>query len=674
MRGHLPREAGGFMGRSAELGALARMTGDSRLVTVTGPGGVGKTRLALRAAALAARTGDHPDGVWWADLSGLQGDRLLVATVSDAVDLHDHTPRMPVDALCEWLAGKRLLLVLDSCEHLVAPCADLVTGLLTAAPGLTVLVTGRQPLQVPAESVLELGPLPADGPDARALLVRRAGRRPGGPGEAHAVTELCRRLEGIPLALELAAAQVPQYGYTGVLERLDSLFDVLEGPEGTRPRRHRTLRTAVGWSHELCEPLERLLWARLAVFRGSFDADTATEVCAGGPLEPPAVAKTLAGLVAKSVVVRDDDGRHRMLDTIREYGLGWLGALGEEDAVTGRLAELCLRTVRQAGAEWHGVRQRHWYERIAASHTDLCTAWEHLQATDPPRALELAGGVGFFWACCGHLHEARGCLEHSLARTGASGPHRVRALWALGVALTLQGEYGLARARGAECAEEARRHADAEGTLDAAYLAGLIALLEGDPDAAHDLAVRALRAAPPRAAGSGAALRCRLVKLFARTGAGRFDEARAQAKALRRECVAAGEYWTRSYVHYQLALICLLTGEPEEAAGHARAMLAGKRGLGDSFGVALGLDLLAAALAAVGDGEGAAHVSGTGEAYWRSTGHPQRGMPELGGMRTACERAAREAAGDDAYDRAFWHGVSGVPAEGLARALAPDRA
>ncbi|MFF3290440.1 ATP-binding protein [Streptomyces sp. NPDC003023] len=695
MRGHLPTETTSFIGRVAELNTLRHLIGTRRLVTVTGPGGVGKTRLALHAVNKAAEVdgvdtaaevettagvdtgagvettgGRFPDGVWWADLSVLQGDGLLVPVVSEAVNLSDHTSRTPVDALCEWLAPQRLLLVLDSCEHLVGPCGRLVADLLTAAPGLTVVATGRQPLGLAVEYVLRLDPLLSDGSDARELFTDRVApsRRPALPEETKAVTDICHRLEGIPLAIELAAAQVGVYGVEGVRDRLGSRFEVLERAEPVRPPRHQALRTTIGWSHELCEPRERLLWARLTVFRDGFTPGDATRVCTGGPLTEEDVPAALRGLVAKSVVRREGNC-YRMLDTIREYGRWWLEAIGEQDAVADRHADLCLGMVRLAESEWVGAHQAYWYERIAGAHTDLCTAMEHLLATDPRRALELAGSVGFFWACCGHLHEARGFVERALARCGRPGPRHVRALWTLGVALTLQGEYDLAHLRSEQCTQAALAHGRSEDMLDAAYLAGVLALLTGRPEEAEAL-MRSLDLDTDEDFGDTAAgLRCRLVEVFALTAGGRPAQARAAAYALRERCARHGESWTRSYLSYQLALLALLDEQPRTAAAHARAMLVGKRGLGDSFGVALGLDVLAAALAAQGLGEDAAYVFGTSETYWRATGHPQRGMPELGAMRRECERAARTAAGDDRYETAFRRGASGLPEAGLTSAL-----
>ena len=683
VRGHLPDENTDFVGRRAELDRLSAELAGNRLITVTGVAGVGKTRLALRVAREAAD--GFPDGAWWADLTPLDGDRLLVATLSDAVDLSDHTPGMPAGALAQWLAPRRLLLVLDSCDHLAESCAGLLADLLAAAPGLTVLATSRRPLGVDGERVFSLEPLPSGGRDAMSLLRQRAtGQRRGGtarvPGQWRAgpASEICVRLEGIPLALELAAAQIRIQGVDAVRAQLDSRFDLLVHEERVWPQRHQTLRAAIGWSHELCEPLERLLWARLTVFRGPFDLASASFVCEGGPLTPDTLPDALDTLVRCSVV-RKEGNRYRLLDTIREYGAGWLERLGETEAVADRHAASCLELARRADAEWLGPRQLSWYTTFDERHTDLRTALDRLLRTDPDGALALAGSTAFFWSCCGRLREARDYLEQALLLSEARGPDRARALWALGVTLTLQGEFIAAQDVSEQCAREAR-HAEydrapddrgrpGERTLDAAYLAGLIALLTGRPMAALVVVGHVLAAVPGDPADSAARLRCRLVRVFGLTGLGRFDEARTEALALRDVCLDLQEHWTRAYLDYQLALIGLLDGDPAAAVTHAREMLEGKRLLRDSFGVALGLDVLAAALAADGDGELAADVSGTGEAYWRSTGHPQRGVPELHALRLKYETTARETIGSPTYEEIFLRALSGLPQDGLDRAL-----
>ncbi|MFC7795272.1 ATP-binding protein [Streptomyces cinereoruber] len=710
MRGHLPDENPGFVGRRTELERVSAALAEHRLVTVTGVGGVGKTRLALRAAHRAAER--YPDGAWWTDLGQLDGERLLVALVADSVDLADHTPGMAATGLCRRLADDRLLLVLDSCEHLAEPCARLVAELLAAAPGLTVLATSRRPLGVAGEETIALDPLPPAGPDALALLRRAAGEDFPAAGPAG---EICVRLEGIPLALELAAAQIRLQSAEAVRDQLGSRldaapgarFDLLAHTERVWPSRHQTLRAAIGWSHELSTPLERLLWARLSVFRGPFDLASATAVCTGGPLDRATLPEALDGLVRASVVRPPDAaGRHRMLDTIREYGATWLDRTGEAGTVADRHAAHFRGLAGRAETEWHGARQLRWYRTVDAHHTDLRTALDRLLRTDPDAALDLVGSVAFAWSCRGRLREARDGLEQALLLSEARGRVRARALWALGVTLVLQGEFGPAQDVSERCAREARHaeYAEPAGagagvgtgagagtetgagietgagtgsgrdrpgdlTLDAAALAGLLALTTGRPTAAHVVVGHVLDAARGGPADSAARLRCHLVRVFALTGLGRLAEAREKALRLRALCEELDEHWTRTALEYQLALTGLLEGDPVAASGHARAMLEGTRRLGASLGVALGLDVLATALAAAGEGERAADVSGTGEAYWRSTGQPRRGLPGLRALHEKYTDTVRASIGEPAYEEIFVRALTGLPQDGLDRAL-----
>ncbi|MBP0459672.1 ATP-binding protein [Streptomyces montanisoli] len=723
---HLPDETTSFVGRAAELALTDTSLEANRLVTLTGTGGVGKSRLALRVARRAADR--YTDGARWADLSTLQYDRMLVATVSEAVGLRDHTLREPVEALCERLSGQRVLLVLDACERVAGSCADLVADLITAAPGLSVLATSRRPLGIRGERVIEVPPLPLDGEEEEALRLfrdRAADAAPhtplDDPAGLAAAGEICRILEGIPLAVELATARLADSTVEQIAHRLASRVteparpaggqapdedgDDAPGPGPGRfgllvdrtgwPRHHRAMLTAVGWSHELCTPLERLLWARLSVFHGDFTAEDAAAVCAGGPLGEDDVARALAGLVAQSVVGVEDPAerdrtaladahpdaagpagtlpppgpRYRMLATLREYGDMWLAELGGQGALADRHARHFAGLVRQAYAGWLGADQVAWYHRMRDTHADLCAALNHLLATDPERATEMVGGVGFFWTCCGHLHEARLYLERALAADPKPQPDRTRALWALGVTLVLQGDLDGARVLGERCAAAAWRDGSDESTLSACYLQGLTCLMMGRPLAAHALTEQVLAALPGGPFTSQSRLRCHVVEVFSLTALGRFTEARRTAEELRAACAERGEYWARGYADYQLALVHLFSGHPHDAEGYARSMLGGRDALLDNFGTALGLDLLAAALAAQGAGERAAHTYGTGQAFWRTVGHPQRGTPELADVRAACERRAREAAGDAAYEAAFHRGLVDDLTTGLGRAL-----
>ncbi|MER5439864.1 AAA family ATPase [Streptomyces sp. NPDC002790] len=657
---NLPNETTQFVGRTDELAELAAALEEPGLVTVVGGAGMGKSRLALR--TVRSRDWAGFTAVCWTDLWPLLGDELLTASVADALNLSDHTSRTLAEVVRHWIADQRVLLVLDSCEHLVEATRDLVASLLSACPRLTVLVTSREPLDVEGERVVGLGPLdPAT--EALALFESRAatvGRPLRDMTDRLLVERLCAHLEGVPLALELAAGLLHSRTLEETWELAEAGLDALEQP-GLRPSRHSALRTAVGWSHELCRPAERLLWARLSVFPGAFDAELAGTVCVGGPLTAQVLSDALAGLVRKSVVTAVD-GRYRMLDSVRAYGRMWLRELGEETTVAAGHAAILLETTARARGEWMGSAQQYWYARMRDLYRDVCAAMEFLLRSHSTEALELLGNVAFFWVCSGHLHDVAHFAQLSLPLTSDSDPRRARGLWSLGLARILQGQHAQGRRLAGESLQAAFGAGDAEGVRQAAYLEGLVALLDGAPIEALDRADEALRrqVPMPRDADGGATDRpaapltvgenlCRLVRVFALTGARRFNEARQEAEALRHFCVRSREYWTRSYLDYQLALIALFEGRPDEAGAHARDMLDAKRRIGDQFGIAMGLDLLAASWSAQGDPGRAVSAIGASNQFWNAVGLLRRGTPDALPLCESTRAQARELLGDAEY-------------------------
>lgn len=649
---------GSFVGRTGEVAELMAGLRTHRLVTLVGGGGVGKSRLAAHTAGCAP---DQPyDAVYWAPLWSLAGRPLFAAAVADACGLTDHSTRDPGEALGAWIGGSRVLLVLDSCEHVREECAALVEVLLARCPRLVVLATSREPLGVWGERVQRVGPLDPE-TDGMELFTERAdavGVRWTRQADRAAAVAVCRWLEGVPLALELAAGLLGEHGVGELAAGLGRRLELGGSREiSVGPARHRALVTTIGWSHELCSPAERLLWARMSVFRSDPAPEAVLDVCGGAPLGPAALGGALAGLQDKSIVtVRE--GRVRMLDTVREYGAMWLAEIGESDAVADRHAGYFSRATAAADEAWWGRGQRRAYAGLARSHDDLCAALEHLLLADPEEAMAMAGRLGFFWACCGHLHEAGHYLDEFLQLVTAPAAVQAKALWSLGVVRCLQGSYDVAQ----RLSREARVVAEVagEGALvaDAAYLHGLVLLLRGKPLTALHEADRVLSAS---IAGSASGARCRLLRVFGLTGSGFLAQARTEAEALRADSVAVGEYWARSYADYQLAVIALHEERAADAAGHARSMLRAKQAIGDSFGLALGLDLLAVAFADQGRGELSAGAYGLGHRFWQMVGHPQRGTPELGALREQGERSARTQAGDAAYDRAYGQATKADP-------------
>ncbi|MBZ4019377.1 ATP-binding protein [Streptomyces purpurogeneiscleroticus] len=687
--GNLPAEPTGLIGRRAELGQVRRLLGSSRLVTLTGVGGVGKTRLALRAAYEAQPS--LWDGAWWVDLSALRSGPLLVHAVAEALPLADQTTRPMIDVVAEYLAGRELLLVLDTCEHLVDECALVVEALLAAAPGLRILVTSRRPLGVFPERLLTVAPLPVEegegndgGADAVALLTARAAEAVSG----FAVTDvarpelvrLCRRLDGLPLALELAAARLRDLSVAELTERLEDRFAVLgttdEVVHEADPPWHQALRTAIGWSHELCSPAERLFWARLSVFAGGFDAEAAGAVCADGRLPEDTIEGLLAGLADKSLLTPAPGGgpgpRYRMLDTIREFGAFWLRNLGEEHTMRHRHREHYRALAHQAEAAWIGPDQVTWYERTVAEHANLRAALDFcLAEQDGHTAVELGGALWFLWFACGFAREGQHYLDQALALNTDPGPARARALWARGIVAAAQGDpetiLGVA-----DAFREATAHeADETSRAAAAVLEGQGLTLSGQ----LSRGVEAFEAAPRRPPVGG---RYRAAWFMVRAGRaivhvflGEFAEAAAVADDLCAECARRGETWARAWGEYMRALAAQGLGRAEEAAAHARTALDGKRRFRDSLAIAMAIDLLASAAVAAEQAEHAARLLGIAEQTWHTIGTPQMGVDGLVAARNACEQQARRLIGDDAYKNAFHTGYDAAPDAAIAYALTP---
>jgi predicted ATPase len=691
--GNLPEATTSMVGRGRELARVRTLCAESRLVTLTGSGGVGKTRLAVRAAAdLRPR---FADGAWLVELSPLDQGPLLAHTIAEALPLADQTSRPMVDVLADYLADRDLLLVLDTCEHLVDPCALLIQALLAVAPGLHILTTSRRPLGLLAEQVLTVEPLPVPdeaggGPqDAVALLADRAARVVPGfavtAGNRAAVLRVCRRLEGLPLAIELAAARLHDLPLEQLAERLEDRFALLGDPgdpgagedegHGADPPRHRALRTAVGWSHELCTSAQRLAWARLSVFAGAFDVETARQVCADERLPADQLPALLDALVDASILTWLPTGggeRYRMLDTIREYGMCWLRDLGEHAELRRRHRDHYLELARRGDAAWLGPDQYKWYDRIATEHDNLRAALEFsLTEADGHTAVELAGALWFVWDGCGLPKEGRHYLERALALTaGRPSPSRTKALLALGMVTLSQGDPDAAAALAEEYIREGERHGEAHALATGLGLTMCAHVMRGDLRGAMALSTPLL----DRTAGDGPTLAHFMIRLVAGLTyilAGRCEEAVAVLEQMRRSCDRHGERWMRSYGDAIRAQAELALGYPRAAQVYARAALEVKHRMNDRVGIAIALDTLGPATLAAGHSRYAAYLLGLAQQVWDAIGRPQAGVPSWVATREACEKQARAALGDEAYRAAYRSGYVADLATGIAHAVDP---
>jgi predicted ATPase len=464
----LPVEASTFVGREHELGELAALLAHTRLLTLTGAGGVGKTRLSLELAR--ARGDAFADGALLVELDALDDGALVPGAVAEALDLRALRGGAVLDALLAELEPLELLLVLDNCEHLIGAAAALVDSLLRGAQQLTVLATSREPLRVPGEVIFRVPSLGIPDPEreeepeallryeAVRLFVERA--RAVAPGftldtqTAAPVARICHRLDGLPLALELAAARVEALTPDALAGRLDDRFRLLRAGSRTAPTRQQTLEATLDWSHDLLSAEERTLLRRLAAFSGSFVLEAAEEVCAGDGIEVAQVALLLSDLVEKSLVVSEDRGgqrRYRLLETIRSYAATRLMESGEQPVVAARHAAWLVQLVRGLDGQLTGLEMEQG---------NLRAALETLLEADPQQALSLTAAVWPFWLRRIELPEARHWLGESLERAAGVSAERVNALLGHAAIEFRSGDMGLGLARVEEARSLARELGD----------------------------------------------------------------------------------------------------------------------------------------------------------------------------------------------------------------------
>jgi predicted ATPase/DNA-binding CsgD family transcriptional regulator len=523
----LPRFLAPMVGREREIAALRALLrrSDAPLVTLTGPGGVGKTRLAIRVAEEIAS--DLPDGVAFVPLAAVRDPALVLPTVAAALGIREAGDHRLVDRLVGTLRGRPLLLVLDNLEQ-VLDAAPQIAALLTECRDLAILATSRSPLRIAGERTFAVPPLGlSDGPDdpgerptvaalARVEAVRlfvdraQAARADFLLTEANAATvaEICRRLDGLPLAIELAAARVRALPPTALLARLASALPLLTGGSRDVPQRLRTMRDAIAWSYELLDEDERTVFRRLAVFVGGFGLEAAAAVAGIGtarPQQSPADAfDVVASLVDKSLLRweerPDGESRYLMLETVREFALKLLEASGEGGPTRDRHAAWCLTLAERADPELLGPDQRRWAERLDAEHANLRAALVWLtDSGEAELALRLAGSLFLFWFLRGHLREGTAWLEQALAAAPQAPPdQRSWALFAVGMLTWARGDFRGAEVIGNRALALARAHGLEFGQATALYLLFLSTEMQGrraDAMVFGEEAVTRLRAA-----------------------------------------------------------------------------------------------------------------------------------------------------------------------------------
>jgi len=637
-RGNLPAELNSFVGRRSELAEARRLLSKARLVTCTGPGGVGKSRLALRVAAETQRA--FSDGVYLVELAHLEEDRLVADAVAGAFGLLDHGTE-PTPRLADYLSGKHLLLVLDNCEHLVDACGVLAAKLLAAAPRLHILASSRQLLGVEGEHILPVHPLglpPADAAAGEAEMLASeavtlfADRVTANVPTFRLASEnlptvhrICQRLEGIPLAIELAAARCRALGLAELEARLDDTFGLLSaGPRVTEPRQ-RTLEAAVGWSYALCTPEEQRLWARLSVFADGFGIDAAEQVCAGEAIDRAEVFDLIARLVDKSVATRIEgsygrQARFRLLETLRTYGLRQLVETGEASSVRSRHFEYFRGMVYRAESEYFHPGEVDSLADLRREHGNLRAALEFCLA-DRQRigdALDLAAHLRLYWFACGHIREGVLWLTRVLRSQSLPTLARARALMVCAQLSQFCGELADADDMLTEARSLAERFGDDRTRADVDECAGLGAIYRADIPAALaalDLALTRYRSISDDLGVYGVQL---LRAVAALTVAP--DEGRAAIEDAWRIVGSAKAGWLGSYVLWVSSLYRLRDGEVTTAAALACESLTTSHRTNDQRAIDRCVRVLAWCAAATRDYQRAATLLGAAEMLRKVSG------------------------------------------------------
>ncbi|GAB3567472.1 LuxR family transcriptional regulator [Amycolatopsis endophytica] len=690
MAGTLPNELTSFVGRRQELSDIRRLLSTARLVTLTGLGGVGKTRLAVRAAVGLKRA--FPDGVRFAELAALDDPVLLPQTVATALGLRDEAVE-PADRLAQFLGDRQVLLVLDNCEHLTDACATLLGKLLAATSGLRVLATSRQRLSVEGEHLLPVEPLTlperpgaaegSNGWDAMSLFADRAAAvSPGfelNAGNESLIGTICRRIEGLPLAIELAAVWLRTLSLTDLNDRLADRFALLAEASRTAPPRQQGLEALVDWSYQLCLPAEQRLWERLSTFRGGFDLPAAEYVCAGDGIEAEEVLGLLAGLVDKSVLVRDREtyghsARYRMLETLAEFGTARLAADRAPDEPARRHRDYYRDLARRFAEEKITGRQQDWITRLQAEHPNLRAALESwLEEPDPRPALEIAGNLSVFWIAGGHLVEGSRWLNRVLARNGKPSAERARALHASLLTSTWLG----VRRGFAGRLREYRTIAAALGdpVIDAELLVceGVSRYFLGDPERACELLEQAHDACGGLG-DDGLALQILPYLALARFVVGQPDAEKAGEQAVEL-CAAHGNPpWYTALALWVLGLAVWQRGDLQRAKRLQRDAIRLREPAGDPSGIALSLETLAWCATAERRFNHAARLLGAAATAWRlsGAGRIEPALQQVSETRAALP--AREALGRAAFEQEHARGAAMSFEKAVAFALDERRA
>jgi predicted ATPase/class 3 adenylate cyclase len=619
---NLPRQLTTFVGRQADIGEAKRALSSTPLLTLTGPGGVGKTRLAIEIAG--ELIDEFEDGIWFVDLGPLKDPEFVVPAIASAVGVM-HAPGQPIlETVTEYLRGRRVLLVLDNCEHLLDVTARSVDALLRGCGLVRVVATSREGLAIPGEAVFPVPSLSLPDQQSAAAgelgiyeAVRRFVERAidAAPGfqitdrNGPAIAQICRRLDGVPLAIELAAARVRALPVEQIATRLDDRFRLLTGSSRITVPRHQTLRQTIDWSHELLAEDERAVFRRLAVFAGGCSLDAAEAVCTGPLVEPDYVLDILSRLVDKSLLVAETEGtqaRYRQLETIREYARGRLIEAGEAKDALRRHRDWFLAMVARAEPEFfQGAESGEWLERLDREHDNLRAAlqWSLDEPGEAREGLHLAAGMWRFWEIRGHLAEGRVWLESFLQATaGEVSALQADAYTGAGILAFMLGDHAAASALHERSLELHRQVGGPDGIAFAANNLANAAVLSGDYATARQLYETVISWARER--GDARILGFAIVNMAEAVALdGEPDVAQTQYDEGIAAFREAGDRWAEAFALDSLGVMLARQGRDDEATQLHDQALTISRAIGDERGVARALAHLGDSAAHAGDSE-----------------------------------------------------------------------
>ncbi len=683
--GNLPRAVDAFVGREVVVRHAGDRLASVPVLTLTGPGGVGKTRLALTLARTAREHGAYRDGVWQIRLDKLTAPadvQKVAREIAHELGVAAQDTAPPLEVLAGTLSSAHLLLVVDNCEHVITSAAAVVGELVERVPGLTVIATSRRALGVRGEHAVALSPLSTPGPgelssveaasewEAVRLFVDRAQAAVPtfrlGPDNVALVGDLCAALDGLPLAVEMAARKLRMTSLHQIIQRMQApetndRLVLLGGTDHAGPPRHRTLRALIDWSYELCSPKERLVWGRCAVFRGGFDAAAAQGVCAGESITPGEVFDLLDNLVDQSLLMLDAEDRYSQLTPLHDYSAGLLRESGEEALLRERHADYYRRLALQAERGWWGPDQLHWYARLHHERGNIRAAITHYLATPggATSAMEILSALRCWWSSVfGAFSEAREYLDQALELDPQPHSQRATALWAGGYLALRQGDLEAADALLAESCAVAQKTKDLPSLTCAMHLQGLTAFFRGDAAGAVTLLEQALGRCRELGDEPGVWMaRCHLA--MATAAAGDFDAAQEYGRQCLETANARTALLSRSGALWALGWGRWLARDIPAAEKLLSEGLTLMREHGDLWGIAECQEVLAWIAAAAGTRDQyAARLLGSAQAAWQTVGAYVRLRP-LAIQHDACVTRLRARLGAEAFAEAIQAGARG---------------